>query len=526
MCDRCPGLLCWILILSAVADARATTYDVGDGQPFASIGAVPWEALAGGDVVRIHWRAAPYHEKWVMTAQGTSGAPILIQGVLGPGGERPVIDGAGATTRLALDYWSEGRGVLKIGGSSVPADVMPRYITVENLEIRGGRSANSFTDDAGATQTYGINAAAIYVEKGENITIRNCVLHDCGNGLFVASSDAAVSRDVLIEGNFIHGNGNVGSAFEHNTYTAALDITYQYNRFGPLRSGADGNALKDRSAGLVVRCNWIESGNRQLDLVDAEDSAVLRAAPQYRQTYVHANVLIEPDGAGNSQIVHYGGDSGATSGYRKGTLYFYNNTVVSTRAGNTTLLRLSTNGESCDGRNNVLYVSAGGTALALLDATGVLTLTHNWLKPGWKSSHGALQGTIHDDGTGVTGSAPGFADEAAQDYRLSSASAARDAGAALHPLVLPTHALTAEYVKHQASRPRAIDAALDIGAFEFAACPADINADGNIDLADLGVVLAAYGCTSACGDGDVDADGDVDLSDLGLVLAAFGTACT
>ena len=40
-------------------------------------------------------------------------------------------------------------------------------------------------------------------------------------------------------------------------------------------------------------------------------------------------MLIETGGAGNRQIVHYGGDSGTTANYRKGTLYFYNNTVVS-----------------------------------------------------------------------------------------------------------------------------------------------------------------------------------------------------
>ena len=58
--------------------------------------------------------------------------------------------------------------------------------------------------------------------------------------------------------------------------------------------------------------------------------------PGYRKTFVYGNILIEPEGAGNSQIVHYGGDSGDASIYRKGTLYSYNNTVVSTRTGNTT----------------------------------------------------------------------------------------------------------------------------------------------------------------------------------------------
>jgi len=70
----------------------------------------------------------------------------------------------------------------------------------------------------------------------------------------------------------------------------------------------------------------------------------------YHTTFVYGNVLVEHDDDGNSQILHYGGDSGDESIYRKGTLYFYNNTIVSERAGNTTLMHLSTNEEHADCR--------------------------------------------------------------------------------------------------------------------------------------------------------------------------------
>ena len=72
---------------------------------------------------------------------------------------------------------------------------MPKYIVIENLGIRGARSSYTFTDDGGATVPYANNASTIYVEKCENCTIRNNVLHDSANGLFVASSDTDVSRD-------------------------------------------------------------------------------------------------------------------------------------------------------------------------------------------------------------------------------------------------------------------------------------------------------------------------------------------
>jgi Putative Ig domain len=458
----------WPLVLLVAVTARleAATYAVGPGQPYAAPSAVPWETLQPGDVVLIHWRSTPYRDKWVICRQGTAAAPIVVRGVLGPAGERPIIEGTGATTRLALDYWGEQRAVIKIGGASIPADTMPRYIVVENLDVRGARPPFTFTDDSGAAQSYVNNAAAIWVEKGEHLTIRNNWLHDAGNGIFVSSADPDISRDILIEANAIFDNGNVGSLFEHNTYTEALGITYQYNYFGPTKSGANGNNLKDRSAGLVVRYNWIEGGNRQLDLVET-DSATIQADGSYRRTYVYGNVLIEPDAAGNRQIAHYGGDNGATSKYRKGALFFYNNTLVSYRTDRTTLFRLSTNEERADVRNNLFYVTAAGSTLSLLDETGVLDLSHNWFKSGRVATFGTLSGVINDDGTSVVGSAPGFLNEAAQDFALATTSANVNAGTVLAPDPLPEPTVSREYVKHQSSKPRSNDGVLDIGAFEM-----------------------------------------------------------
>jgi hypothetical protein len=55
------------------------------------------------------------------------------------------------------------------------------------------------------------------------------------------------------------------------------------------------------------------------------------------------------------------------------------------------------------------------------------------------------------------------------------------------------------------------------------ACPGDLNGDGFTDLADLGILLADFGCINPgpCV-GDLDGDGNTDLSDLGILLADFG----
>ena len=75
------------------------------------------------------------------------------------------------------------------------------------------------------------------------------------------------------------------------------NIVFQDNHYGALRPGADGNNLKDRSGGLVVRYNWIENGNRQLDLVETDHDELV-ADPRYNETFVYGNVLVESDGEG------------------------------------------------------------------------------------------------------------------------------------------------------------------------------------------------------------------------------------
>jgi len=472
MKDRRPGrALAAVLVALAPVAAGATTFDVGPGKQFANVGDVPWESLNAGDIVLIYYRTAPYKEKFVLSRVGTPSQPITVRGVLGPNGERPVLDGKDATTRSQLDYYSRDRGVIKIGGSSVPfADgitVMPKWLVIENLEIRNARPPNTFKGPNGNTESYSQPAASIYLEFGENVTVRNCDLHDNGNGFFAYSSDEIATRNLLMEANSIHDNGNVGSNFEHNVYVEAIGVTYQYNHFGPPLPGAGGNNLKDRSAGLVVRYNWIEGSNRQLDLVDAEDSAIVRADPAYRVTYVYGNVLIEHPNSGNNDICYYGGDSGVTQNYRKGTLYFYNNTVFSDRTDATRLFRMATNSESTDARNNIAYVTAPGPNLKVLDDYGRLKLAGNWFKRGWTAFNARPHhGSIVNLGT-LSGPSPGFVSEAGQDYHLLASSPCIDEGVALNPKVLPPNNVVREYVKHQQSVPRAVHGPLDTGAYEF-----------------------------------------------------------
>ena len=55
-----------------------------------------------------------------------------------------------------------------------------------------------------------------------------------------------------------------------------------------------------------------------------------------------------------------------------------------------------------------------------------------------------------------------------------------------------------------------------------AECVGDLDGDGDTDQADLGVLLADWGCTGGNCPGDLDGDGDTDHGDLGILLADWG----
>jgi hypothetical protein len=56
-------------------------------------------------------------------------------------------------------------------------------------------------------------------------------------------------------------------------------------------------------------------------------------------------------------------------------------------------------------------------------------------------------------------------------------------------------------------------------------CPGDADGDNDVDITDLGLLLANFGQSGAGIPGDVDGDDDVDITDLGILLANFGTGC-
>lgn len=461
----------------------STTYDVGPGLAYTSVNAVPWETLGPGDTVQIHWRAEPYREKILLSTSGTEAEPIRVLGIPGPQGQRPVIDGQNATSRKVFsgNAAREQRGLITVTvNASELFGYKPSYIHIEGLDVANANRLYSFKASDGSTRTYFDNAAAIFVERGEHIVIKNCVIRGSGNGLFVASGDSeeVLSRDILVDGNDFEGNGNAGSDKHHQIYTEAAGIIFQYNHLGELRPGALGSGLKDRSSGTVIRYNYIESGARLLDLVDPEDNVDIANEPGFRDTYVYGNVLVNRV-EDSRNLVHFGGDSGVPSIYR-GTLHFYQNTLVvqldqqQPGGSNTNLLDLDTNDQAAELDNNVLFTQsatpgATPTQFNLLRATGTVRVGANWVSPGWAVSS-ALQGNVTGTNNIIpsagTPNDPGFLNLPASDFHLIYASAAVDRGQPL-PNVPVAQAVTRQYVAPVSSEPRPVNgAAPDLGAYE------------------------------------------------------------
>jgi hypothetical protein len=481
-----------LVLLISISLSGQTIYNVGPEQALAKITDVPWESLKAGDVVNIYYKPAPYKEKFGITTRGNAQAPIIIHGVLGPNGERPVLDGDGAITRSNASGYNQVRGIVTIGGY---AGSRADYVILENLELINAHTPYSYTNNTGALVNYQTQSAGIFIEASDHITIRNTVIHACGNGLFVASDDSegdyrSISEEILVEKNYFYGNGNSATEnlgmTEHDSYCEAKNIIYQFNHYGPLIDGSRGYCLKDRSTNTIIRYNWIEGGRHEISM-DEPANLVVQSDSNFHIAHVYGNILVKTDipirGWGDDEMVSFGGDGDGPI-LKKGPLYFYNNTLISRmnikekgipsmpggRLDRGTVLSL-TDDVIVDVRNNIIH-KTGTAKLDFLngnDVSGhqnVVTMYNNWLTEGWNKSEEGVESQLTDYNT-ITGLNPGLVNIESQDYHIASGSPLIHAGTNLHSKITATDFLTQEYVVHQLNKERHSDGLPDIGAFGY-----------------------------------------------------------
>ncbi len=415
------------------ASGKGTDHQVGPGKQYSALEQVPWESLKAGDTVRIFYSVTPYKGKFLIAAQGTADAPVRVCGVRGPNNERPVIDGSGAVTRTALasayggsasvSAIHQARSIIVIKQLATQDwTARPSNVQIDGLAIRRAHPSYTFTDASGAVRSYDMFGACIWVERGHSITIADNEVSDCQMAIFSKSTDDgdfALTKNLRVAANYFFNNGVANDWFEHTTYLQSVGLVLEFNRYGPMRSGAAGNQHKDRSVGSVIRYNYIEGGAHSLDLVEAEDfPSTALANPAYRSTFVYGNVL--RNDAGARAIVHYGGDHfGSTPGanwgeplFRKGTLYFFNNTVHGTGSSGR-LFRISTTEETVQAWNNIFYFE-GQAYLREAENDGVgsswikdgnLSLGVNWIRSGWSAARTSLGGSVVGSTSLIVGAA-------------------------------------------------------------------------------------------------------------------------
>lgn len=463
------------IVRPASTGTGGTTYDIGPGQARTHIADLDWTTLGPGDTVNIHY--ATYPEKLAITRRGTAAAPITVNCLPDGSGNKPIITGLSATTgsQFAISHTFEDLAVLHVGKlSGDPTSHEAGYVTINGCDIENayqGNSPNTYTRADGSTGTYIEGVACIYFGRGDHITLHNNDIHGCSNGVFGAAGEdeTRALSDIVFDGNYNHGNGTVGGFSEHASYMEGQRITYQFNHYGPLRSGAFGAGIKDRSSGVVVRYNYLEGGTVRLELPESQNAFyVSYVDPADHVSYVYGNVLSTTDADVTGFLVDYSGDSGLPWEYRKGTLYAAYNTFV-VRYQQSTQFRViyfrlrddpSTQlAGTFDVRDNVgvdLADSGTNPESYLVEKDGRVWLGKNWFSP-YNGDVRVAGGTGVVTGQGnllsAVGNAPSFTSITTGDYRPSSSPFTGQTPTPL-PGSFPS-TINLEYVMHVQSQARA-----------------------------------------------------------------------
>ncbi len=353
-----------------------------------------------------------------------------------------------------------------------------------HVVLATGVAATAVLDGFTVTGGYANGATASNYDKGGGIiilsngqpTIRNCrfIGNRCtfgGGAGYVLSAGGSFTDCDFID----NLGGSYGGAFDTNagavTWTGCLFRNNQAARAGAIETFG----VASRS---ITNCVFIQNRATSTNSGGAIWSGNSATVTVRNCTFV-ANTSATTTGAG---YLNTGGTSSLAN------CVFWNNT-----------------GSSGSTVNNQVTTSAGTTTV----------------------SYSLVQGGA--TGTGNISTTPLFEDLAAFDLRLQPASPGVDAGS--------SSLIPAGITVDHDGLPRRVDIAstadtgvgapvVDMGAFETQvppppACLADVNADGTVDGADLGLLVGNWGGSGA---GDIDASGTVDGADLGLLLSAWG-AC-
>ena len=451
---------------SACGASEGKVFEVGPGKAYPTLKDVPWLTLIPCDQVNIYYSSTPYNDIVYLSSRGLANKWITIRGIPGPNGELPILDGTNAVMpkNTGANIWSDSAGMIIVKRPDSPLAPIsylykPGYLHITGLKIRNARPPQNVTNLSGNVQQWNGFSAGIYVNGADKIAITNCDLGDNGLGLFVNSTNGEQlqTRNLLVAHTYFHGNGNNYSFSEHNSYSEAIGTVYEYNYFGAPTALSYGDNIKDRSAGVIFRNNYIEGGADLIALRDPESNVDLEKTQLdawgellVNSAFVYSNTLVTR--AYLQSVIGYGdGDMGTGIQPRGGNLYFYNNRVVSmvdnqafwmnnnyydTQAVAVFDLLNYKNPATVVARNNLMYATSASTGatpapLGIFYWQGKADFQANWVNSFVQvvsPAGGTNLATGNKfDGTGLGGLAnsttnPGFVDFTGGNYLTTSSS--------------------------------------------------------------------------------------------------------
>lgn len=445
------GMAVFAWMFAACCTCLGATLEVGPGRDYDRIEAAVAKAQPG-DVIVVHPQPdnAPYQRVAVyITTPG-----LTIQGAVaasGAAGQRVKLSGKG------FDY--SGRGSV------------PRAIFQFNRDADGCTLANF---DLSGAHNESHNGAAVRINQADRITIRNCEIHHNDMGIMSSSGGSLdTAADQLIESCIIHHNGDeTHPGYSHNLYLGGASVTLRYCW---VHHSTTGHNVKSRAHINRIEYCYIESSaNREIDLVDAEDTA----RPGSDALLLGNIIVKDPQCPGNRGVIHFGQD---IHGQHDGAIYLVNNTIITPFV--SSVLELSASLTAAQLYNNIIYnpnpdirraslVTARAGA-NLRNAVG----DHNWCSPAYTHRLTATGIKLRDNdfhGDPV----PQFVDPDHHDYHLAGpVRGITGAGVALHRLTLPdpVHAagagqktvLQSQYRHPASGEPRVERSRPDLGAYHL-----------------------------------------------------------
>lgn len=426
-----------LLLLAATADAA--TYQVGPARTYTSLNQLfAAQDLGGGDVVEVDGNATYAGGVVVPSADGGSpGNPVVIRGIR-VNGQRPHI----------------------AGGTNTVEFRQSNYLVFEGFEVSGG-------------------TARCILQGAHEVIVRDSVIHACpAHGILGTDQ---LSGSFTLEYSEIYDAG--AGTSQHALYIQSDEIAWPGSvfrmRYNYVHDGNGGNLLKCRHERAEIHYNWFQgAAYHELELIGPDENT---QQPGWTRDLVRedqdvvGNVIVHSNPAFGA-VIRVGGDG---TGVSKGRARFVNNTFLLTSGADTTVFRIFQEMQAVEMHNNVIDVTAGGVPRLIRAVAGELTWTDGRQIRGsnnWIESTATFVPDASEWSATVTGTNPGFADASVYDLRPAAASPLRDAGNAapvsvpgfafpnplFPPLMQPQRAITAP----GAALARAVDAAIDIGAFE------------------------------------------------------------